>query len=356
MSFRMCSFLLALLVMKSLVAAQQQKSYAEVKVADGVHTFIWPDPTKDIVVGNSTLIVGGESALVIDTTNHPSNARSIIGEIRRITDKPVRFVVNTHWHYDHFIGNQVFSETFPSLNIIAHDETLKQMDERGPRYIERAHKGLDDALQRLKRELSAGKKDSGAPLTDYEKTRWAETVKDAEAYLPELKGIKYVRPTLTFDQSMTVHLGGREVRLYRFYRGNTDGDVVAYLPKEKILFTGDLLVYPIPYSFGSYLSDWVKTLKRLAQFDAQIIVPGHGPTQRDKEYLLAVTELLESVVSQVKDAVGRGLSLEETRKTVDLEAFRKRLAGDDPARNYAFNAYFITPAIERAYKEAKGEI
>ena len=155
---------------------------------------------------------------------------------------------------------------------------------------------------------------------------------------------------------MTLPLGNREVQLLHLGRGNTAGDVVAFLPKEKILITGDLLVHPVPYSFGSFLSEWIATLKQMAAMQPAIIIPGHGAAQHDQTYLTQVIGLLETTVKQVKDAAQRGLSLEEARKAVDLEAFRLRFAGDDAARNYAFQNYFFIPATERAYKEAKGEI
>ena len=131
-------------------------------------------------------------------------------------------------------------------------------------------------------------------------------------------------------------------------RGNTRGDLVVYLPRERVLVTGDLVVNPVPFSFGSYLGEWIETLKKLRAIEADVIVTGHGPVQRDKAYIETVGSLLESTLAQAREAVRKGLSLEETRKAVNLDAFRQRLAGDDPARRRAFDAFFVTPAVERA--------
>jgi cyclase len=158
------------------------------------------------------------------------------------------------------------------------------------------------------------------------------------------------------ETKLTLYRGQREIELLYLGRGNTRGDLVVYLPNEEVLMTGDLLVSPIPCSFGSYLGDRVQTLKRLREIDAEIIIPGHGQPQRNKDYPDFATSLLESVVNQTKDAVKRGLSLEEARKTVDLESFRRRIAGDDLIQNLAFTSFFVTPAVERAYKEARGEL
>ncbi len=97
-------------------------------------------------------------------------------------------------------------------------------------------------------------------------------------------------------------------------------------------------------------------MKKLVELDAAVIVPGHGPAQRDKEYLRLVTALLDSVVSQAHESVKRGLSLEETRKALNLDPFRSRFAGNDPERSHAFEHYFVLPATERAWRQAKSQM
>jgi glyoxylase-like metal-dependent hydrolase (beta-lactamase superfamily II) len=103
------------------------------------------------------------------------------------------------------------------------------------------------------------------------------------------------------------------------------------------------------------MSEWITTNQRLAALDADVIIPGHGKIQRDKSYLTLETALIQSLVDQVRDAVKRGLSLVDTRKAVDLSAFRQRMAGEDRRRSADFDNYFVGPAVGRAYKEARGE-
>ena len=218
--------------------------------------------------------------------------------------------------------------------------------------VDRFTKAIADAES----QLSTGAKPSGEKLTDKERAQLSAELKVYKDVLPELKTIRLVLPTITFDQRLTLHVGGREIQILYFGRGNTRGDVAVYLPRERVLATGDLLVHPVPFAYGSFLGEWIQSMKRLRELDAAVIVPGHGPLMRDKEYLDTVIALLESVVSQVQDAVKRGLSLEETRKAVSLESFRRRLAGDDPVRLETFDDSIIRVGIERAYKEAKGEL
>ena len=86
-----------------------------VKVSDRVYAFVGPDPTRDIVVGNAMAVIGDDSVLLVDTTNAPSNARAMLAELRKVTDKPVRYIVHTHWHYDHIMGDTVFAREFAPL-------------------------------------------------------------------------------------------------------------------------------------------------------------------------------------------------------------------------------------------------
>ena len=131
-------------------------------------------------------------------------------------------------------------------------------------------------------------------------------------------------PNVTFDSSLTLYRGSREIRLLYFGRANTRGDTVVYLPKERVVASGDMIVSPVPYAHGSYMTDWIAANKKLAALDADVIVPGHGRVQRDKSYLTLETELIESLVAQVRGSVERGLSLDETRKALDLRSFRRR--------------------------------
>ena len=119
---------------------------------------------------------------------------------------------------------------------------------------------------------------------------------------------------------------------------------------------GDLLVNPAPYSFGSYLSEWTRTLGALRTLPATVVIPGHGEIQHDWAYLDLFVELLNSTLTQARDAVAEGLALDSTRKVVDLSALRQRFMKGDEKIGRSFDAFFITPAVERAWLEARGEL
>ncbi|HVF44108.1 MAG TPA: MBL fold metallo-hydrolase [Pyrinomonadaceae bacterium] len=344
-------------VLLSCSAAPAQAQKLEVlKIADGVYGAIFSEPRMDPVESNSLVVIGDDGVLVLDANRTPASARAVIAEIRKLTDKPVRYVVNSHWHDDHIFGNQSYREAFPRVEFVAHRNTREDMDKLARPHIQGGINRFTKAAADAETQLSTGLKPDGEKLTEKERAQLGEELKVYKDYLPKIKDVRLVLPTVTFDQSLTLYQGGREIRILYFGRGNTRGDVAVYLPRERVLATGDLLVHPVPFAYGSFLGEWIQALKKLRELDAAVIVPGHGPVMRDGEYVDTVISLLESVTSQVQDAVKRGLSLEETRKAVNLEGFRKRLAGDDPVRLDTFDDSIMRVGVERAYKEAKGEL
>lgn len=177
-----------------------------------------------------------------------------------------------------------------------------------------------------------------------------------DAAVGEFKQVKLLLPDETFDQNLDVHLGNREVQLKFLGRGNTGGDAVVYVPDAKVIMAGDLLVHPTPYVFDSYFADWIQTLAELKVLGATTIIPGHGPVEHNYDYLDLVSRLLQSFLSQVQQAVQQNLSLDDTRKKVDISQIKRLFTGDQPARIRTFDDYFFAMAVERAYKEGKGRL
>jgi cyclase len=329
-------------------------TYEKVKVADGVYAFIASEPKSEIVSGNSVAVIGDDGVLVVDSGHFPSLTRQMIADIRKETDKPVRFLVNTHWHPDHLFGNYVYREAFPGVVIISAPSTREHANKQVPTtYMKEMMDQIPGYSETLRQRLQTGKKKDGTPLTDADRKRYQDLLDDCQFFLPELQQVKYEPPNEIFDQNLTVYMGKRQVNIMFLGRGNTAGDAVIYVPDAKVLMTGDLVVNPTPYSFGSFLTEWIETLKKLEAMDATTIVPGHGPVEHDKEYIKLVRNLIESTTSQAQQAVQAGLSLDDTRKKVDLESFRKQFTGDSPSLNAEFQEGFVDPAVKRAYREAK---
>jgi cyclase len=331
-------------------SAETGVAVQKVQIADGIYQFITA-PDGYVPNGNSVVIVNENDVLVFDTFTRPSTARIVLAEIRKITDKPVRYVVNSHWHPDHWSGNEAYAHEFPNIEIIATEETRQLMLNTAnawpPELAEELRKDQAD----LDKEVSTGKEADGTPLTAEQRRKDEDDMRLEREFIAEGMKVKRTYPTLTYNDQLTLHHGGREFRLISMV-GDARGTTVLYLPKEKILVTGDLLSYPVPY-FTPPLSQHAKSLRTLCQFDADVIIPGHGPAWRDKDFLNLEAELFESVVSQVGQAVQKGMvTVAEVQKAVNLESFRLKFTHDDKDLNKQFRRY-AKEMTENAYLEAR---
>jgi len=292
--------------------------------------------------GNTTVIIGDRQVFVVDTGFLPSAAREDIAQIRQWTDKPVSFVLNTHFHNDHNFGNRIYMDVFPALTVIAHVETKKEMDRFGPGSLRREEKDSYGNQKILQTMLETGKMQDGRVLSDDDKKEVKELLARGPKIIAELKNVQFQSATLTFEHGFSVDLGNREVQVKFLGRGNTPGDAVAYLPKEKIVVAGDLVDYPLPNVFDGYPSEWGQTLQNLAQLDANTIVPGHGPVLHDKTYVFLLRDLMQSAVDQVNEKLRQTApamfqTVDDVKGSVDLTAFRQRFAGNDADLAAAFD-------------------
>ncbi|NUM79750.1 MBL fold metallo-hydrolase [bacterium] len=352
----MKTFIGMLIVIVTVHSGWAQEPYEIQKIADGVYVFIAEDPTKDVVNGNSILVIGDNGALVFDSGTSLREAKWLVSEIKKLTTKPVKFVVNSHWHWDHWIGNQVFTEAYPQCQIIAHSSTRNAMMYQYPRFVKQALLTQGDMIATFKKELETGNHEGGDPLTTYEKKRWARTYSDLVKDSAETRQYRETLPTMTFDKKLTLYMGAREIQLVFLGNANTRGDAAMILPAEKILVTGDILVAPVPYAFGVSPRSWIGVLKNIASMDVHLIVPGHGAVQTDKSYVQNVIALFESSYEQVAAGRRQGLNAKDAITKVDIEKFRKIFAGDDEAKNWAFTNYYVKPMLDRMYKELGGEL
>lgn len=322
------------------------------QLADGVYAIEHRDTGDGFTSGNTSVIIGARQVLVVDAGFLPSTAREDIAQIRQWTDKPISFLLTTHFHNDHNLANRAYMDAFPGLTIIAQLETRKDMDRFGPGSESRELRG-EASLQRM---LSTGKAADGRALKPEELTEVKTALAHRGPGMAELKGLKFQSATLTFEHELTIDLGGREVQVKFLGRGNTAGDAIAYLPKEKIVVAGDLVVYPLPYIYDGYPTEWAQTLQNLAQLEAETIVPGHGPIMHDKAYIRLLSDLMKSAVAQLNaelTRVGPAMfrTVDQVKGAVDLSPFRERFAGKDADLAAGFDD-MADHLIQVAFKEA----
>ena len=325
------------------------------KVKDNVYLAYRPEPLRDFVEGNVTIIVNEHDVVVVDAGGAPASARNVIAEIKKLTPNPVRYVINTHIHKDHRFGNQEYVKAFPGVEIIAHPGVREIIARTSANYmanllkrVEGPQREVEDEIRRLRL--------GGKPGSDKIIAHLKRLVdRDIYAIRREYRTVINTPPTITFEQQLTLYRGSRVIEILFLGHGDTEHDVVVYLPNDKVVCAGDMVVHPIPYGFSEQPLEWLKTLGKLAELDFDYLVPGHGEVQQEKTYLRSIMSLLQNVQAQVKTGVAAGLDLEGVRKQVDLSTFEKQFAGGDPVYQYFFRKYFSDPNIERTFKllEAK---
>jgi glyoxylase-like metal-dependent hydrolase (beta-lactamase superfamily II) len=312
---------------------------------DGLYVLQRPDVLRQPVEPNALVIVNHDDVVVVDPGGVPASAESAIRLIRTVTNKPVSVLVNTHWHGDHVLGNQVYKREFPTVRIVAHANTHRDITGKPMEYIGRQDGMFDGLIAEWEALAAKGE------LSE----RRQGVLPDIKAARDENRKVKLTPPTETFTDKLVLKHGKREIQVLYLGRGNTEGDAVVWLPKERVLASGDLVVAPIPYGFGSFPQEWIATLDKLAAFDFRLLVPGHGDVQTDRDHIRLVQDMLRDVRQQVAACVKQGMDLEATRKAVDLSKHAQRIAGDDKTKQMLFDAWWKQPIVRSAWLEARGE-
>ncbi|HZP67157.1 MAG TPA: MBL fold metallo-hydrolase [Rudaea sp.] len=341
------------------IATPPQKSwgpytYDTVKVGDGVYAFI--ETMHSIVSGNVIAVIGTRSILVFDTGQHPPMAHAIAEDIKRLSDKPVRYIAVSHWHDDHWVGNADFAAVYPDVQVLAHPFTAAQIAERRATFAGAPCKALlEKQVKPMRDELASGKKADGSPVSDERRKALAVEAAGFDEQEKECDQMRFRGVDLTFESKLAIDLGGRTVELMHLGRGNTAGDIVAWLPESKTLLTGDLLVHPFPFATQSYITEWAAVMHKLDALDATTIVPGHGPVMHDKRYLEDVAALLDALSAQAHAAYRPGMTADELRSKVDFSAFSDRFSHGERFIKINFDYMIGQPAIDRLWQELSGQ-
>ena len=243
--------------------------------------------------------------------------------MRELTPKPVRFVVNTHFHWDHWHGNEVYPAAYPGAEIITNQLTREAMVRKGLKHIQDHVRQVPAEVTRLRAELAAA-------TTTEQRAKLQADLRLAESYLAEVRALKPALPTMAFERTMKLYRRDREIHLLYLGRAHTEGDVFVDLPRERTVITGDAVIGWTPYMGDGYPEDWVATIDRLAELDFDTIIMGHG-NPAGREWLRTFRGYIHDMVEAVREGVATGASLDEVKQRVP-----PRLA---PAYEKAFATY-----------------
>ena len=268
----------------------------------------------------------------------------------------MRYVVHSHWHWDHWYGAEVYRKAFPDVQIVAHEKTRTLM--AGPALafnkpgLERQ---LPDYIRSIEQRIAAGEA-ATPPAADVPALR--EALEEARYFLEQKNRVQHTLPTRTFSDRLDITLGERQVQILNFGRAVTPGDALMYLPKERIVAVGDLIVNPITFALSGYPTEWVGALDKLDVLAADVMVTGHGEPLRDKTLLHATRDVFRVLLREGKAARDKGLEADQAKEAImpSLQPLMVKITGDVPDRNAAFRIQLVDWFLHRVYEELAGPL
>jgi len=325
------------------------------ELAPGVWLGNRPDSTRLPVTPNTTFIIGAEGVVVFDGGNLPLVADRVIAKIREITDLPVTHVIISHWHMDHVLGVSRYLDAFPQVQIIAHPYTRELIARYLAQHEQDMRNTVSDNIPAIAAMLEKDAH-SANPVIDARTASWYQQFVDASGLLEEqYRNFVPAYSNLVIDGNLSLFTGGREIRILSLGTGNTPGDLVMWLPQEKILASGDIVVWPVPYGHGGHPKEWAETLKKLSAMDFDLLIPGHGDVQSQRDYLELLAATLESVSSQMTRFVAQDMDQATAKAKLDLSPFEAKFTGGDTFLAARFDEWFTDPIGTAAWLIAKGQ-
>jgi cyclase len=312
-------------------APKAEDDFQLVKVADGVYAAI--AKPGGLASGNAGFVIGNDGVLIFDTFFTPAAIEELIAEIEALTKLPVKYAVNSHYHLDHTGGNQVLVAR--GVPIIAHENVMIWQTTKNKRF-------LPSPEDLAKRKADTAKQLADTPADQADKRAQLER---SLRRIDALMSIKLTNPTKTFNSgTMTLDLGTRNVILATL-PGHTGGDVYAYGPDAKVVFTGDLgWSKTLPNLVDATVNDWIPTLDSiLKQYPSAKFVPGHGNVAAASD-IRDFRDYLDDLRTRVNQGIASGLTIDQAKEQLKLP---------EKYKSFAFQN-FATPNVEDMYKELKG--
>ena len=284
------------------------------KAADGVY-FAKARP-QAMINCNGAVFVRSKDVVVVDAHSKPSAAASLVAQIKReLTDKPVRFVINTHFHWDHTQGNHAYTQTGQKVDFVASSATKQLMSDLG---AQRAKESLDQIPPQIEKLRKRAESSTSA----VEKEFCADQIRQIEAYQAEMKDYEPDLPTITFENSYALRDLAFDLHLGFHGHAHTAGDVFVFCPQRQAIATGDASHGWVPNLGDGYPHAWPATIDKVMQADFKYVLGGHGPMQPDRVVMTNQRNYIEELTGKVEEAKRDGLSVEEMQKRFTVARLR----------------------------------
>ncbi len=284
------------------------------KAADGVY-FARARP-QAMLNCNAAIFVRSKDVVVVDAHSKPSAAASLIGQMKReVTAKPVRYVVNTHFHYDHIQGDQAYRLTGEKVDFIASAATRQLMSSL-------AVARMKASVEEVPQQIDALRDQAAHATSSGEKAFCADQVRQLQAYAAELKDYTLELPTITFDKSYLLQDPAYDLHIEFHGHAHTAGDVVAYCPQERVVATGDVIHGFLPNIADGFPRLWPGTIDSIGAGDFNTILPGHAALQTGRTEMINLRNYIEELNEKVEQGKKTGMSLAEMQQRMTVASLK----------------------------------
>ena len=288
------------------------------KVEDGVF-FALAHP-QALANCNAAIFVNSQDVLVVDAHSKPSAAASLIAQIKKeVTTKPVRYLVNTHFHWDHTQGDPAYRASGSKVDIIA-SETTKQLIQQN------ARNRLKDSLDGVPQIIDGLKSRLAKATGGSDKSFYTKQIQLAEAYQAEMRNYAPELPDITFSDRYVIKDRDHDLHIEFHGRAHTAGDVVVFCPQKEAIATGDAVIGFLPNINDGYPRDWPRTIDSISQLIASHLMPGHGPLQQNYQRLKQFRNYIEELTVIVETGKKAGQPLAELHKSITPTALKSMQA------------------------------
>lgn len=319
---------------RAMAASADTQLFDIEKVAPGV--FFARARAQALVNANAAIFVNASDVLVVDSHSKPSAAASLIAQIKKqVTPNPVRYVVNSHFHWDHTQGNHAYRAGGSKVDFIASDSTKQLMSDLA---LKRLKASLDEVPQQLDALRARAAKSTSAA----EKAFCAEQIRQAEAYQQELKNYTLELPTITFAKSHVIKDKAHDLHIEYHGHAHTAGDVVVFCPQKRAISSGDMIHGVMPFIADGFPKTWPKTIDSVGALDFNRLMPGHGPVQSNRLALTGMRNYIEELTSRVERGRTEGKTVADLRKIVTFASL-KSLQSNGYSKYVSDNQYKSFP-------------
>jgi len=292
--------------------AAAQEVFTIEKVSEGVFAAL-AHPAA-ITNCNAAVFVNSDHVVVVDAHSKPSAAASLIAQIKReVTTKPVRYLVNTHFHYDHTQGDPSYKRQ--GVKIIASDMTKRLIQENARDRLKDSVDGVRPMLDTLRSRLAKSPSAADRAWCNDQIRQLQSYVTEMKTYAPELPDITFEKTFLLKDRDQDLHIEFRG-------RAHTAGDIVVYSPQKRTVATGDMISGFLPAMGDGYPREWPASIDSVGQMESSFIVAGHGPVQRNHDRRIQLRNYIQELTGLVADGKRAGKPIAELQRTITLSSLK----------------------------------